>query len=228
MMNSLEAVWHLSHLKDQIEQLRKQQCDHSARIGTVEKDALYCLGELPKLKGGSSAADHGIEREARANIMLAERIERLARRIDGLNVCVLGHDAAITRLDDAIGKDKTSPAQEDNTVYREGWEALADGGIKHDDGKPRFDLLDSEALEEVAKVLTFGAKKYGADNWRKGINFSRLIAAALRHISSIKRGEDKDPETGLHHAAHAICCLMFLIWSNKHRKDRDDRFFKYD
>lgn len=82
--------------------------------------------------------------------------------------------------------------------------------VKKDDGKNRLELLDPAWLEEVGKVLTFGAKKYEDHNWRKGFAWSRLFGAALRHIFAFVRGEDKDPETGLSHLAHASCCLMFL------------------
>lgn len=101
------------------------------------------------------------------------------------------------------------------------------GGTKHDSDKPRMDLLDAEALEELTKVLTFGAKKYAVENWRKGISFRRLLAAALRHVFAFMRGEDKDPETGLSHMAHAMCCAMFVIWMQRHRPDMDDRY-KHD
>lgn len=83
--------------------------------------------------------------------------------------------------------------------------------VKHDGEKPRMDLLPWEALEEVAKVLTFGAKKYADHNWRKGFAWSRLAAGALRHVSAYCRGERRDPETGLSHVAHAICMLLFLL-----------------
>jgi hypothetical protein len=97
-------------------------------------------------------------------------------------------------------------------------------GLKYDDEKVRVDLLDPEWLEQVGQVLTFGAKKYAAHNWRGGISFSRLIGAALRHTLAIMRGEDTDPESGLPHSAHASCCLMFLSWMMTHRKDLDDRY----
>lgn len=84
-------------------------------------------------------------------------------------------------------------------------------GIKHDQEKTRTDLLSSLAIEELAKVLTFGAKKYTAHNWRHGMAWSRLIGAALRHLFAFMRGEDRDPETGLCHLAHAMCCIMFLL-----------------
>lgn len=97
-------------------------------------------------------------------------------------------------------------------------------GLKHDQGKPRFDLIDAYATEELAKVLTFGAAKYAEENWRKGISFKRLIAAAKRHINAIEQNQDLDSETGLSHAAHAMCCMMFLLWMQKHRPELDDRY----
>lgn len=102
--------------------------------------------------------------------------------------------------------------------------AEAIGGTKHDHEKPRVELLPADALEEIAKVLTFGAKKYDAYNWCKGFQWGRLIGAALRHIYAFSRGEDKDPETGLSHIAHASCCLLFLIWHEKHLPALDDRY----
>lgn len=63
----------------------------------------------------------------------------------------------------------------------------------------------------------------GANNWRKGIKLSRLIAALMRHLFAFARGEDSDPETGLPHLAHAGCCLMFLAALHKQRPDLDDR-----
>lgn len=102
-------------------------------------------------------------------------------------------------------------------------EAMATGGVKYDADKPRMDLLDAYAIEQLALVLAFGAKKYDSHNWRKGIAKSRLIAAALRHLFAYLRGEDKDPETGLSHAAHAMCCCMFLL-GLEHRTELDDRW----
>lgn len=97
-------------------------------------------------------------------------------------------------------------------------------GQKFDMGKPRMDLLDPEFLEDVASVLTFGAAKYAAHNWRAGIRVSRLIAAAYRHLGAINRGEDIDPESGLPHVAHLGCCVQFLSWTLKHKPDMDDRW----
>ncbi len=83
--------------------------------------------------------------------------------------------------------------------------------VKYDSKKIRLDLLSTTAMEEVAKVLTFGAEKYADNNWRLGMSWSRLLRAAVGHTWAFMRGEDLDPETGLCHLAHAICCLMFLL-----------------
>ncbi len=96
-------------------------------------------------------------------------------------------------------------------------------GIKHDAEKPRMDLLCPFAMEDLSKVLTFGAKKYAPWNWSKGIAYSRLIAALLRHTFAFARGEDRDPETGLHHMAHAMCCCMFLVGMPHYASGMDDR-----
>lgn len=98
----------------------------------------------------------------------------------------------------------------------------SDVGIKYDQDKPRMDLLDADSLEGLARVLTFGANKYAAHNWRKGIPNSRLIAALLRHAFAILRGELVDAESGLPHIDHLGCCWMFLSNNLKNRTDLND------
>ena len=97
-------------------------------------------------------------------------------------------------------------------------------GVKYDTDKPRMDLLDADALEGLAKVLTFGAQKYASHNWRGGISYSRVIGALLRHTFALLRGEDTDPESGLPHVDHLGCCWMFLSSFMKNRPDLDDRY----
>lgn len=85
-------------------------------------------------------------------------------------------------------------------------------GIKFDSGKPEYGLLPPFALDEIAKVLTYGANKYAPNNWRHVENSSkRYFDAAQRHMWAIARGEVNDPESGMPHAAHAATCLMFLM-----------------
>lgn len=86
-------------------------------------------------------------------------------------------------------------------------------GIKHDAGKPRMDLLPFEALEAIAQVLTFGAEKYSVDGWKKVDNAERrYMAALLRHLCAHDRGEARDAESGLPHAAHMATNALFILW----------------
>lgn len=101
-------------------------------------------------------------------------------------------------------------------------------GTKHDTGKAGMALLPPEALEEIAKVLDFGAKKYTAHNWRGGFVWTRVLSAALRHIFSFLRGEDFDPETGLSHLAHAGCCILFALTFHLTKTGQDDRYKRAD
>jgi len=97
-------------------------------------------------------------------------------------------------------------------------------GIKYDNEKPPMALLEPEFLEEIARVLGFGANKYAADNWRDGISYRRYISAAYRHLGAFSKGEDLDPESQLTHLGHLGCCIMFLYWISRHNTKMDDRW----
>ena len=85
-------------------------------------------------------------------------------------------------------------------------------GSKHDLGKPLMGAVPPNASLAVARVLTFGAEKYGRDNWRQVENAeTRYLDAALRHINAYQRGEVADPESGESHLAHAVCSMMFML-----------------
>lgn len=102
--------------------------------------------------------------------------------------------------------------------------AKAAEGIKFDAGKPRMELLPFLALTEEAKVMTFGAQKYADHNWRKGMSWTRVMAAGLRHVFKFIMGEDVDPETGLSHLAHARCCFGFVEEYRQLGLGTDDRW----
>ena len=88
---------------------------------------------------------------------------------------------------------------------------MSELGQKHDSEKPMVSLIDPAWLLETSEVLTFGAKKYAKDNWKHVDKaHDRYLSAAYRHLLAFQAGEINDPESGLHHLAHATCCLMFL------------------
>lgn len=84
-------------------------------------------------------------------------------------------------------------------------------GKKYDSGKSALDLLPWDALTECGKVLSFGASKYGPENWRNVTPSSRYEAAMLRHLAAWKQGEALDSESGLPHLAHMLTSAMFLV-----------------
>jgi hypothetical protein len=99
-------------------------------------------------------------------------------------------------------------------------------GVKYDQAKAPMHLLAWESLEQIAQVMGFGATKYTPGNWAKGLNQSRLLSAAMRHMFQYNAGEDKDPESGLSHLAHAACCIHMALWNEVKRPDLDDRWVK--
>lgn len=102
--------------------------------------------------------------------------------------------------------------------------AICDYGTKNDSGKLRMDLLPPDVEAAWAEVLTKGAEKYEPRNWELGINFSRVYAAARRHLKDFWAGDDYDEETGLLHLAHALCCISFLLaYQLRHLDSFDDR-----
>lgn len=69
-----------------------------------------------------------------------------------------------------------------------------------------------------------GERKYGTYNWMHGMSWSRLVGAAMRHLTAWHSGEDLDPETSLSHLGHARCCLAMLLAYQTHGLGEDDRY----
>jgi hypothetical protein len=82
---------------------------------------------------------------------------------------------------------------------------------KNDENKPMAALLPARALLAVAQVMTFGAKKYEPNNWKKIEDRGRYEDALLRHFFAFIDGETYDPDSGLHHLAHVACNALFLL-----------------
>lgn len=98
------------------------------------------------------------------------------------------------------------------------------GGAKKDDGKPRWELLPYDAVEGAVHILTFGAKKYDARNWEKGIAYGRVFGAIMRHLWKWWHGENIDLESGRSHLDHALCELLFLsAYEKRGLTEFDDR-----
>jgi hypothetical protein len=87
---------------------------------------------------------------------------------------------------------------------------VVSSGMKFDDGKLRYDLTPAIAIEGLAAVLTYGAKKYKPNNWRS-VDPQRYVGAFERHWQAYNRGELIDSESGLPHLAHCMTNLAFLL-----------------
>ena len=62
-------------------------------------------------------------------------------------------------------------------------------GIKLDAGKTRWDLLPLRTVEEIVKVYTFGAEKYGDNNWQNLPDGYDRYKAAMFRTWRLPRGE---------------------------------------
>ena len=95
--------------------------------------------------------------------------------------------------------------------------------VKNDrlDGKPMWELLPLPDVEDIVRVYTFGAKKYGPNTWRSlpdGMN--RYKAALMRHLTSFDRGDEIDEESGLPALAHMAwnAIAMLSLWHDANRE----------
>lgn len=86
-------------------------------------------------------------------------------------------------------------------------------GLKYDKDKIRMDLVPMSVIESIAKVLTYGAKKYEVNSWKELPDFwNRYKGALLRHLTAIDKGELIDEESGLDHIDQVLCNAAFLSW----------------
>jgi len=83
------------------------------------------------------------------------------------------------------------------------------GGVKADGDKADWSLIDLSIIQEVAMVLTHGAKKYDRHNYDK-VEPYRYFAATMRHLTAWQDGELTDKDSGLSHLAHAMTNLHIL------------------
>lgn len=87
------------------------------------------------------------------------------------------------------------------------------GGYKESMDDPRklpIWLVPNALIDGCARALQHGAKKYAANNWRKGMDYSEVYSALQRHLLAWNEDEDIDPDSGLNHLDHAAACLGFL------------------
>ena len=152
---------------------------------------------------------------------MTEKEERVWRYLLDHRQATVEETAELLQVDEAFVQQLIDRISSPN--WREEVTTKQLGGQKFDSDKLRYDLLPPELLEEVARVLTFGAEKYSARNWELGMKWSRPFGAMMRHMWAWWGGEDKDPETGYSHLSHAACCIAFLVSYERRNAGEDDR-----
>lgn len=100
-------------------------------------------------------------------------------------------------------------------------------GLRYNQGKIRYDLLEPYAIEQLAKVFSKGAEKYAPNNWLKGMSWSNITASLKRHLAAYEQGEDYDNETQLLHLAHVAWNALALVSYYKYHPNLDDRTPNY-
>lgn len=95
--------------------------------------------------------------------------------------------------------------------------------LRYNDGKIKWSYIHWPSIEELAKVLDYGATKYTKNNWMKGFPITSLSDSLLRHVFAFMSGEDTDPESGESHLGHMMCNLMFMNYVMKFKPEFDDR-----
>jgi hypothetical protein len=95
---------------------------------------------------------------------------------------------------------------------------------RFNEDKTRYDLVAPFAMEQLARVYTYGTIKYDDDNWWKGLKWKKdVLGCIFRHVWKWVRGEKYDDESGLHHLAHAAWNCFTLMEYERHDIGVDDR-----
>jgi hypothetical protein len=124
-------------------------------------------------------------------------------------------------------------------------------GLRYNENKPQWSLVDFDSLESMVKVLEYGAHKYsifeddngkqykgseitkeqackltqiysGKDNWKNGMPVSKIMESLLRHAFALLRGEFADEESGQEHIGHLMCNAMFVSYMLKNKPELND------
>ena len=93
---------------------------------------------------------------------------------------------------------------------------------KHDKDKLRWDLMQFDVLDELARVYTFGAKEYVDNSWKEfvGKEPDRIWGALGRHVSKARQGEVIS-EDNLYHLSQVMWNAAALLWSQLQKEKEE-------
>lgn len=209
----------LSHINSELYKLYNLQ-----QIGPLDPVDLVYMTHLNSEKLRVSNAIRQVQKTESVrlweNMTLAEKVEQVRKDMaDGVIVRKEDLTALVFDLYECNTKTLMKLTDDVTDAFKTKSE-----GIKHDTMKPDFSLLSPLAITYLVSVLDKGKIEYDAHNWRKGIDQTRLISAAMRHLFAFLGGQDNDPETGLPHMAHVMCCAMFSLELQVSANDKDTRY----
>lgn len=101
---------------------------------------------------------------------------------------------------------------------------MSEVASKNDQQKPDYSLLNQVFLDEVAKAMMVGEKKYGRYNYCKGHTTSQLIAAIVRHAMAYNNGEENDPIDGQSHLGSIGANVNMLLRQRELGTLKDNRY----
>ncbi len=145
----------------------------------------------------------------------APRVLKMKKQTDGLftaqdgdrtaTILTFGTGRLFTDFDgtkhDVLSVEETLWTPEDDSKH----------GMKHSVGKLDILLMPAGFIRAILRVLMYGAKKYGRDNW-KMVPREEYIKAIWRHWDAYMEGEIIDTDTNEHHLVCAACSCAFLFW----------------
>lgn len=101
---------------------------------------------------------------------------------------------------------------------------MSEQALRYNAGKPpiHYLLTAPNAVQHLATVFDYGAKKYAPDNWKKGLPTRQLVDSLLRHLTSYMNGNDYDAESGCAEVAH-ILWNAFVLAEQFGNQQWDDR-----
>jgi hypothetical protein len=108
----------------------------------------------------------------------------------------------------------------------QGWALVYLGQFQEGAGaSPLLNIIEllGAPWRECADGFDYGRKKYKQWNWTKGMPWSVPIACAGRHLLWMIEGEEIDKESGIRHAALALCNITMLLTFISTYPEGDDR-----
>lgn len=101
--------------------------------------------------------------------------------------------------------------------------------LRYNTDKPDYTFITRSIMDALARVMTYGAKKYARDNWKLSLGTehheqfqSDIIKSLLRHAHAINDGELIDEESGLRHMDMVASNAMMWSTYQDHKEQAND------